>query len=159
MTTRVLCLGNPLLADDAVGLVVAEQLRRARTNIDVCESSTSGFDLLDCTLGTRRLLVVDTVQSGAVPPGTVTIFREGAVRTASGGSPHFVGLFEALKLGRALGLDVPEEVVIIAVEPADCLTIGGDMHSSVKAAIADVLHIIDEHTLSPGSADVPSANH
>jgi hydrogenase maturation protease len=146
MTTRVLCLGNPILADDAFGFVVAERLRRTRADIEVCESSTSGFDLLDCTLGARRLIVVDTLQSGAVPPGTVSIFREGVVRTVPGGSPHYVGLFEALKLGRALGLDVPEEVVIIAVEPADCLTVGGDMHPSVRAAVGDVLKTIDGQT-------------
>jgi hydrogenase maturation protease len=60
MSTRVLCLGNTLLADDAFGIVIAEHLRRTRPDIEVCESSTSGFDLLDYTLGASRLLVVDT---------------------------------------------------------------------------------------------------
>jgi hydrogenase maturation protease len=149
VATRVLCLGNDILADDAFGIVVAEQLRRIRPDLDVCESSTSGFDLLDSTLGARRLLVVDTVQSGALAPGTVSIFHEGDVRPVPGGSPHYVGLFEALKLGRALGLAVPEEVMIIAVEPADCLTVGGDMHPLVKGAISGVLGIIEEQTRQP----------
>lgn len=83
---RVLCLGNSVLADDAFGLVVAEELRRARPDLDVRESSTSGFDLLEYTLGADRLIVVDTVQSGVVPPGTVSTFREGDVRSVPGGS-------------------------------------------------------------------------
>jgi hydrogenase maturation protease len=144
MSTRVLCLGNALLADDAFGLVVAEQLRRMRPDLEVCESSTSGFDLLDYTLGSSRLLVIDTVQSGAVAPGTVSMFHEGDVRAVPGGSPHYVGLFEALRLGGALQLPVPDEVLIIAVEPADCLTVGGEMHPSVRSAVAKVLKIIEE---------------
>jgi hydrogenase maturation protease len=144
-----LCLGNSLLADDAFGLAVAARLRQLRPDLEVCESSTSGFDLLDCTLGARRLLVIDTVQSGALAPGTVSIFRERDVRTAPGGSPHYVGLFEALRLGKALSLEVPEEVIIIAVEPADCLTVGGEMHPSVLAAIDDALRIVNEEAAKP----------
>jgi hydrogenase maturation protease len=149
VSTRILCLGNSLLADDAFGLVVAARLRQRRPDLQVCESSTSGFDLLDCALGARRLLVIDTVQSGVLAPGTVSIFREGDVRTAPGDSPHYVGLFEALRLGKALKLAVPEEVVIIAVEPADCLTVGGAMHSSVLAAIDEVLQMIDAQVARP----------
>jgi hydrogenase maturation protease len=143
MAIRVLCLGNALLADDAFGIVVAEQLRRSKLDIEVCESSTSGFDLLEYAVGAGRLLVIDTVESGAVAPGTVSVFREGDVQAVPGGSPHYVGLFEALRLGRALKLAVPDDVMIIAVEPADCLTVGGEMHPSVRAAVADVLRMIE----------------
>ena len=147
MTTRILCLGNSLLADDAFGLVVAEELRKQRPDLDVCESTASGFDLLDSTLGARRLIVVDTWQSGTVPPGTVSVFHEGEVRNTPGGSPHYIGLFEALRLGRALNLAVPEEVAIVAVEPADCLTVGGKMHDAVRAAITEVVAKVAEMTL------------
>ncbi len=150
MSTRILCLGNSLLADDAFGLAVAARLRQLRPDLEVCESSTSGFDLLDFTLGARRLLVIDTLQSGVLTPGTVSVFREKDVRPVPGGSPHYVGLFEALRLGKALKLEVPEEVVIIAVEPADCLTVGGEMHPAVLAAIADVLAIVDQQAVKPG---------
>jgi hydrogenase maturation protease len=145
MSTRVLCLGNPILADDAFGFVVAERLRRERPNLDVRESSTSGFDLLDFTLGADRLLVIDTMQSGEADPGSITIFREEDVRSIPGGSPHYIGLFEALRLGRALGLPVPAEVTIITVEPADCLTVGGTMHQDVAAAVTKVLGMISEY--------------
>jgi hydrogenase maturation protease len=144
MTTRILCLGNSILADDAFGFVVAEQLRRERPDLDVRESSTSGFDLLDFTLGADRLLVIDTMQSGQAGPGSITIFREEDVRPIPGGSPHYIGLFEALRLGRALGLPVPADVTIITVEPADCLTVGGPMHRDVAAAVTRVLEMVSE---------------
>jgi hydrogenase maturation protease len=152
MTIRVLCLGNSLLADDAFGLVVADQLRGMMPHLDVCASSTSGFDLLDYTLGARELIVIDTLQSHASPPGTISIFHEHEVRTAPGGSPHYVGLFEALRLGKALHLPVPDEVTIITVEPADCLTVGGEMHPAVRAAVTRVLKIVEERTSNPCEA-------
>jgi hydrogenase maturation protease len=136
MTTRILCLGNSILADDAFGFVVAEQLRRERPDLDVRESSTSGFDLLDFTLGADRLLVIDTMQSGQAGPGSITIFREEDVRPIPGGSPHY--------MGRALGLPVPADVTIITVEPADCLTVGGPMHRDVAAAVTRVLEMVSE---------------
>jgi hydrogenase maturation protease len=143
MSTRVLCLGNTLLADDAFGFVVAERLRRSRPDLEVCESSSSGFDLLDCTLGATRLFVIDTMNSGKAAPGTVSSFREEEVPSVPGVSPHYIGLFEALRLGRALNLPVPSDVRIIVVEPADCLTVGGPMHPGVQAAVADVLAFLE----------------
>ncbi len=88
--------------------------------------------------------MIDTVLSGAVAPGTVSTFHAGEVQAVPGQSPHYVGLFEALRLGRALKLDVPDDVTIIAVEPADCLTVGGEMHDSVIAAVDEVLRIIED---------------
>jgi hydrogenase maturation protease len=122
---------------------VAEQLRLRLPELDVCESSASGFDLLDATLGCSRLIVVDIMQSGNAAPGTISVFREQDVQTVPGGSPHYVGLFEALRLGKALNLDVPATVTILAVEPADCRTLGGEMHPRVRAAVAEVLLLIE----------------
>ncbi|MBM3792326.1 MAG: hydrogenase maturation protease [Acidobacteria bacterium] len=146
MSQRVLCLGNSLLADDAFGFAVAEQLRRDQPGLDVVESSAAGFDLLDCAVGATRLVVVDTFQTGSAPPGSVHIFRESDVRPAAGCAPHYVGLFEALQLGKALALALPEEVTILAVEPADCLTVGGTMHPAVRAAVGAVADLVRKLT-------------
>ena len=142
-STRVLCLGNELLADDALGAVVAEQLRQVLPGtVEVVFTSATGFDLLDEVLGTSRLLVVDTIETGTRPPGTVHLLREEDVQPVPGDSPHYVGLFETLKLGRKLQLDVPQEVIIVAVEPADCLTVGGALSPAVKAAIPLVVNLV-----------------
>lgn len=146
MTHRVLCLGNTLLADDALGIVVAQQLRSRYPDLDVVESSASGFDLLDLTLGVRHLLVVDIFKSGTLRPGTVSIFREQDLQAVPGGSPHYIGLFDALRLGKELSLAVPEDVAIIAVEPADCITVGGPMDTAVEGAIPVVLDLVRRMT-------------
>jgi Ni,Fe-hydrogenase maturation factor len=61
------------------------------------------------------------------------------VESAFGGSPHYIGLFEALAAARRMGLAAPAEVDIIAVEGADCTTVGGSMHPAVEQAVPDVI--------------------
>jgi len=143
---RVLGLGNELLADDAFGILVAQEIQRlAPGQVEVVCTPESGFSLLDYVLGTPRLLVVDAIQTGRAEPGTLHEFAEGDVASAPGNSPHFVGLFETLALARKLGLPAPCDVRILAVEAADCLTVGGPMHPAVRAAIPEAVRLILSH--------------
>ncbi len=132
---RVLCLGNDMLADDAFGPVVAAAVQAKFPGVEVVVSPASGFGLLDDLLNTTRLIVVDSVQSGGAPPGTVYCLREEDLQCPVGGSAHYVGLFEMLALARALQLSVPRDVVILAVETADCITVGGAMDPVVQEAV------------------------
>ena len=144
-SVRLLCLGNDLLADDALGIVVAEEVeRRTRGAIDVVRSSLSGFGLLDDLLNASRMVVVDTILTGKAEPGTIYVLQEGDLQGVFGGSPHYVGLFETLALGRELRLVVPDDLVIVAVEAADCSTVGGAMHPAVKASVPKVLKLVQQ---------------
>jgi hydrogenase maturation protease len=78
---------------------------------------------------------VDTVQSGKARPGTMQVYDSSGWLPAAGPSPHFTGLFEVLAVAKELGLRVPCDVAILAVEAADCGTVGGPMHPDVQAAI------------------------
>jgi hydrogenase maturation protease len=142
---RVLCLGNDILADDALGIRVAEKLRgRVPDAVDIAESMESGYHLLDYLLGVNRVVVVETVKTGGQPPGFIYELGEGDFDTIPGTSPHYIGLFETLALGRELGLDVAAELVIIAVEAVDCMTVGGDMNPVVERAIPGVIERVEE---------------
>jgi hydrogenase maturation protease len=141
LDVRVLCLGNDLLADDALGFRVASALRgelgdREPSSVDIVETPEFGFALLDHLQDVRRVVVIDTVVTGRAESGTLyRIAEDEDWGTAPGASPHYVGLFEALSAGRALGLPVAEEVVILAVEASDVVTVGGSMSSAVEAAV------------------------
>ncbi len=142
---RVLCLGNELLGDDALGCAVADKLREfVSQDVDICCTTESGFHLLDCTLGVRRLVVVDTVQTGNAPPGTIYQFFDWELSVVPGGSPHFVGLCEALALARKLDLPVVDEVIILAVEVADSLTLGATMSPQVSSTIPVLVNMVRE---------------
>jgi hydrogenase maturation protease len=153
---RVLCLGNELLGDDALGCEIAARLRQfASQDVDICCTPESGLHLLDCALGVRRLVVVDTVQTGNAPPGTIYRFLDSELPIVPGGSPHYVGLCEALALARKLGLPVADEVIILAVEAADCLTLGAAMSPQVRSTMPALVNIIRDMMPSAATTQVP----
>ena len=110
--------------------------------IEVVCSSAAGFNLMDDLLGASRLVVVDTIVTGAVRPGTLHVFDMDRMKAAPCVAPHFLGLFEVLAVGRQLHLNVPNEAVVIAVEAADCTTIGGAMHPDVRSAIPAAVDLV-----------------
>jgi hydrogenase maturation protease len=142
---RLLGLGNEILADDAFGILVAREVERvAPGQIEIVYSSSAGFNLLDDLLGASRLLVVDTIMTGAAKPGTIHVFRAGKISEAPGLAPHSLGLFEVLAFGQRLHLDVAEEAVIIAAEASDCTTVGGALHPDVQSAIPVAVDLVKD---------------
>ena len=152
---RLLGLGNEILADDAFGILAAREVaRRFPGQIEVVQSSSAGYDLMDHLLGARRLLVVDTIVTGRARPGAISVFTADRVQPAPGGSPHFLGLFEVLAVGRKLHLDVPKEIIVIAVEASDCVTVGGPIHPDVQSAIPEVVELVCRF-LANGTLEIP----
>jgi hydrogenase maturation protease len=162
----VLCLGNELISDDGLGIVAArslfQRLALAGTPmppgpsfdpavtvrafelprvgpVEVVETALTGMYLLEAVVGASRLIVVDTVVTGTTDPGTVLELKESDLAGPRGGSPHYIGLLETLDVARALDLDVPADVVIIAVEAGDYKTVGGEMTAPVAAAVPVVV--------------------
>ncbi len=151
---RILCLGNELLADDAFGLAAAEELRGRFPQMDVVFTTDSGFHLIDYLAEIQLLVVVDSIQTGNVSPGTLYVLRSADMKSAYGPSPHYVGLLETLQLAKELLLNVPKDVIILAVEAADCLTLGGKMNDGVKSAVGLVVDLVAEiaQNWKPGEA-------
>ncbi len=139
---RILCLGNELLADDAFGQVAAEELRRRFPQMDVVFTTDSGFHLIDYFANISLLVVVDTIQMSREAAGTLYVLRSSDIKSTFGPSPHYVGLLETLQLAKELLLNVPKDVIILAVEAADCLTLGGEMHEAVRSAVGLVADLV-----------------
>jgi hydrogenase maturation protease len=154
---RILCLGNELLADDAFGLAASEELQRRFPQMDVVFTSDSGFHLIDYLAEIHLLVVVDSIQTGNVSPGTLYVLRSSDMKSVYGPSPHYVGLLETLQLAKELLLNVPKDVIILAVEAADCLTLGGEMHDAVKSAVGLVADLVAEIAHNWEAADAPHA--
>lgn len=142
--TRVLCLGNDLIADDGVGPAIAAELRRRSIDAEVAESSLDGLGLLDDLVDVDRLVVVDAISTGRSAPGSITVVGEDGIAAAAGGWQHALGLFDAIALARALGLDAPGEVVLVAVEASDLVRVGGPMTDAVRVAVPGAASIVED---------------
>jgi hydrogenase maturation protease len=149
---RVLCLGNDLIADDGAGPAVAAALRRLGVDAEVDECDWAGLGLLDFVVGIDILVVVDVVATGSVPPGTVRLFTEDDLASAPAGAQHGLGLFEVVGLARSLGLDVPGEVAVVAIEAGDLTSIGAPMSGEVAAAVPVAAGIVGDLLATPTSS-------
>jgi hydrogenase maturation protease len=142
MRTVIVGVGSSVLSDDAVGLFVARGLAgrlAGRSDVDIVENEEAGFTLLEDSLGYDRLVIIDSIVTGA-EPGTLFRFDlDDLGDTIHSGAPHGLNLATVLEFGRRQGLAVPEEVIVFAVEAADTLTLGEELTSEVAAAVNDVV--------------------
>ena len=148
-TNKVLLLGlgNEMLTDDAVGLRVVRLLRDEFAHEDRCdvqETQEMGLALLDWIVGYREVILVDSIQTGKTPPGTLHELDAGSLQDLTGRTPHFLGVGETLALGRQLGLPMPEHVKILAIEVADPFTLGAQMTPAMEQALPTLVQRVRE---------------
>ncbi len=156
--TLILGLGNPLRGDDGLGARVVEALASETLppGVEVLDAGTPGVGLLNLIEGRRRVILVDAADMGRVP-GSIARFRPGeaALEGSPGGvSLHSSGVAEALALGRALALPLPE-MVVFGVQPAR-LDWGQGLSPEVEAAMASVVEAVSKEA---GRTPVVGADH
>jgi hydrogenase maturation protease len=105
--TLILGLGNPILSDDGVGLVVAERLKGRVDGVDVIATPLTGLHLLDLLVGYDALFLIDAMITTEMPPGELKFISPDEISLPTLSS-HGFNLLEILKLGKKLGLSVPE---------------------------------------------------
>ena len=137
----LLGLGNDILTDDAIGLNVVRHLRESLAGddrIEVRETMEMGLALLDFLVGYRAVVIVDSIQTGQAPAGTILELDATGLKQITGRTPHFLGVGETLALGRVLGLPVPGCVKIFAVEVEDPFTLGTQMTPVLQHALPGI---------------------
>ncbi len=149
--TLVLGLGNDVLSDDAIGLLVARQLQRElgeHPSIDIRETTEMGLALLDFITGYSAVFIVDSIQTGQVPAGFIHELDAASLKQLTGRTPHFLGVGETLALGRQLGLTMPEQVRIFAIEVADPFTMGAQMTPALQAELPRIVERVRKALLA-----------
>jgi len=149
--TLVLGLGNPILTDDGVGVLVAEAVRShlpEDTSIDISEVSVGGLSLMEAMVGYDRVILVDAYQSEYGKPGTIHKMSladlDSVSPTQHSVSPHDANLTTALRTGQQMGLHLPDEITIFAIEVENVTEFGDRLTPSVAAAIPAVTKLILE---------------
>jgi len=140
----VIGVGNPERGDDAVGRVVARELRdRVPAQVAVLEQNGDAASLAQTLGEVDCAIVVDAVSTGA-PPGTIHRFDSESVALAPGAGPsstHGLGVAEAVELSRALG-GLPQLLVVVGIEAGEFergAPLSSDVSLSVGAATEAVL--------------------
>ena len=138
MKTLIIGLGNPILTDDGVGPRVARELegRLDQQEATVMETSLAGLDMMDLLAGYDRAIIIDAIQTVGGKAGQIyRIEPEAFDATRHTASPHDVNFATALELGNQLGMALPSQIDIFAVEVADTSHFSEECTPEVTEAI------------------------
>lgn len=138
MKTLVLGLGNPILTDDGVGPQVAKALegRLDQQEITVMEGSLGGLNLLDMLVGYDRAIIIDAIETVGGKAGQIyRLDLEAFDATRHAASVHDINFATALELGKRLGLALPQQIDIFAIEVVDTSRFSEECTPKVAEAI------------------------
>lgn len=142
----VLCLGNDILSDDAVGPTIATKfnvLYSEMNDVEVLFAPVAGFNLLDLLHNRESVLIVDSIITGKVDIGTIHFFAADSLTPSNGLiNSHQINLPTALELGKLLGYTMPQEIDVLAVEVTDITTISEQLTPEVVKAVDKVIEKI-----------------
>jgi hydrogenase maturation protease len=129
----ILGCGNPDRSDDCAGVLVARRLREM--GIDAQEFTGDPLALIEAWNGTREVILIDTVVSGATA-GTIAVWDAGKTPLPPEQfccSTHAFGIAEAVEIARALGR-LPPRLLIYGIEGIR-FDLGGSPSTEVAAAV------------------------
>jgi hydrogenase maturation protease len=160
MRTIIIGLGNPLLGDDGAGWRIVDRLRdlivdsktgpsglngEQGSPIEIDYLSNGGLALMERLVGYDRAILVDALNSGHCPQGTVVTLRlEDLPDRASGhlGSAHDTSLQTAMQMGRTMGVPLPGQVTIIAVETQNVYEFSEELTPAVAGAVEPAVQAV-----------------
>lgn len=155
--TVVIGLGNKLLSDEGIGLVLLEALARQAAEfpaVDFLELGTGGMAIVHALAGRKTAVILDCARMGAAP-GTLRRFTPDTVR-ASDVSPrlslHEGNVLDLIALARRVGA-CPERLIIFGIQPAT-LAPGEQLSPVLQARLPEYLGVIGKEisfrrTLAP----------
>jgi hydrogenase maturation protease len=138
----VIGLGNPWRGDDGAGWAVVGAVRAGVAGgADLLELDGETARIIDAWDGAHLAVVVDAVQTGAVP-GTLHRLTGDELTATGPASSHGLGLEHAVALGRALDR-LPERLVVLGVEGLD-FEHGHGLSAGVAAAIEPAAKLVTD---------------
>ena len=148
MKPLLLCLGNEIVSDDRFAFEVAVRLQvknELMNRVDIEAVSVAGFALLDLMNHRSRVLIVDTIQTGEVDPGTLSMFTDNHFIPSSHlTNSHQLSLPTSIEFGRELGYEIPKQIDILVVEAEDVFTLSEQLTPAVEQAIPQAIAYIEQ---------------
>jgi hydrogenase maturation protease len=153
-------IGNEFRSDDALGILVARELRRRyHGSLRIVEQGGEGAALLEAFGDSSAALLIDAVTSRDLP-GTVLrldLSHAGVPATMTCASTHAFGVAEAIELARALGR-LPKKVILYGIT-GESFDPGKGLSDPLVRAIPGLLQMIEDdlHAVTvDGPLDFPS---
>lgn len=135
-------LGNPIMSDDRIGIIVAEKVGKRLPHLEVDTSCYGSLDVVDRICGFGKAIILDSMMTQTLSPGTVRRVKldENVAIHCSGS--HGVGLSEAIEIARACGSQLPSRILIYGIEVRDPFTVGNSLSEELSRNLESIVDII-----------------
>jgi hydrogenase maturation protease len=150
LRTLVIGLGNPILGDDGVGWRIAEELEQVGglpPDVDIVCLAVGGISLMEALEGYDRAIIIDAIVTHKALPGTISTYHVEDLTDPFFNhlsSAHDTSLQNALRIGRELGIPLPEEITLVAVESQRVYDFSEELTPPVAAAVLEAVKLVHE---------------
>lgn len=147
MKKLVLGIGNPVLGDDAVGIIVANKVKEKNLkNVDVETANTIDLEIINIISNYDRVFVVDAIKTGNGKAGEIHKFGSENLRQTMRHSVHSIDLSTMLKTGEKLGIKMPE-IIIYGLEVSDTDRLREGLSKDVEDTVPKIVEKIMEELI------------
>lgn len=144
---KVLGIGNILVGDDGFGPRVLEELQKREIpeNVELIDAGVGGMAILSWIEDADKMIIIDSVQTGNEPIGTVYRFTDKEMPPSDMFmlSLHDLNLVDTINIGRVVQ-KMPEEIIIYGVEVVRLTEFTKEMSPEVEAAVKEVADLVVE---------------
>ena len=147
MKTLIVGLGNPALGDDGVGWKVVKEVCKnlsddARVYVNCL--SLGGMGLMEHLIGYDRAILVDAFEMDA-PVGSISVLKLNQLPNYSAyhiASVHNTSLQKAIEMGREMGAQLPEDVVVVGIATERVHEFSDDLSPPVAQVVPFIVNIV-----------------
>ncbi|MDT8300804.1 MAG: hydrogenase maturation protease [Sedimentisphaerales bacterium] len=146
----IICLGNPLMRDEGIGIRLASELvvhLAENPHVEVMDLGTGGLSVMHAIDGREKIIFVDCAIMGQTP-GLICRFTPGQVSSKKirmRYSLHEGDLLNTIELSRRLG-ECPEDLVIFGIEPkeiSDGQGLTSELENNIPQYVQTILKELD----------------
>ena len=132
--TLILGLGNPILSDDGIGLLITKNIDGKIPGADTASITLAGLELLDILAGYDHVFLIDAAVGTGGEPGELMELKDGN-RALHLFTSHGVNFFDLLKMGREGGLKMPEPAAVFGIEIGNATDFGESLSPAMLSAL------------------------
>lgn len=139
----VLGIGNDILQDDGIGIRLVRDLSRMEDfpqGIQFETTTLGGLEIVEIIRDYEKVIIIDAIKTANGVPGDISCYSPADFReTLHLTNLHDINFLTSLELAKRVGIRIPEEVRIIAVEIIEDREFGADLTPEMKEKYPGIL--------------------
>jgi hydrogenase maturation protease len=144
MSMIIIGIGNPLMGDDAIGILTVEELRKVSNGTDVIFATAqfSGIPLAEMLIGHERAVIIDSIIRADASYGELYRIKYTKGSNHHPESMHTIGIVDAMGVLERHGAKMPDAISIYAINIRHEQVVSERISDQLARNAADYAHQI-----------------